>query len=44
MDTKKRKVSSNIGNTTHPSKYIVGSEGNEIAGKKIVLCSYAAWC
>src|SRR5947208_15042935 len=39
MDTKKRKGSSiSSGNTTHPSKDIIGSEGNEIAGKKIVLC------
>jgi phosphopantothenoylcysteine decarboxylase / phosphopantothenate---cysteine ligase len=38
MDKEKRKGSSNSGNTTHPSKDIVGSDGNEIAGKKIVLC------
>jgi phosphopantothenoylcysteine decarboxylase/phosphopantothenate--cysteine ligase len=39
MDKEKRKgSSSNSGNTTHPSKDIVGSDGNEIAGKKIVLC------
>jgi phosphopantothenoylcysteine decarboxylase/phosphopantothenate--cysteine ligase len=40
MGTKRRKGSSSISsdNTTHPSKDIVGSEGSEISGKKIVLC------
>jgi phosphopantothenoylcysteine decarboxylase/phosphopantothenate--cysteine ligase len=36
MDTKKRKDSSST--TNHPSKDITGLEGNEITGKKIVLC------
>jgi phosphopantothenoylcysteine decarboxylase / phosphopantothenate---cysteine ligase len=36
MDTKKRKDS--ISTTHHPSKDITGLEGNEITGKKIVLC------
>lgn len=35
MDTKKRKGTNII---NHPSKDIISSQGNEIAGKKIVLC------
>jgi phosphopantothenoylcysteine decarboxylase/phosphopantothenate--cysteine ligase len=35
MDTKKRKGNNSV---THPSKDITGSQGEEIAGKNIVLC------